>query len=68
MSSCGVPDLRCGAEVGELGRGVAEGFLGSVSEGCEEVFEKDSLFVHVSSFTRSLFYVDIWGESTSGTG
>ena len=31
-------DLGCGAEVGEFGRGVAEGFLCSVGEGGEEVF------------------------------
>jgi hypothetical protein len=49
----GGADLRCGAEVGEFGWGVAEGFLRPVGEGCEEVFEKGSLFVHASSFTRS---------------
>ena len=31
-------DLRGGAEVCELGWSIAEGFLSSVGEGCEEVF------------------------------
>jgi hypothetical protein len=39
-------NLRGGAEVGEFRWGIAEGFLGPVGEGCEEVLEEDSLFVH----------------------
>jgi hypothetical protein len=39
-------DLRGGAELGELGRGIAEGFLRPVGEGGEEVLQEGSLFVH----------------------
>ena len=39
-------DVWAGAEVGELGRSIAEGFLGSVGESGEEVLEESSLFVH----------------------
>ena len=42
----GRADLGRGAEVSELGRGVAKGFLGAVGEGGEKVFEKGSFFVH----------------------
>ncbi len=36
---------RCGTEVCELGRCVAEGLLRAVSERSQEVLEEDSLFV-----------------------
>jgi hypothetical protein len=62
-------DLRGGTEVGELGRGAAEGFLRAVGEGCEKVLEEDSLFVHAFSYIRSQNVSTYrWGESTCGTG
>ena len=41
------PHPRCGAEVSELGRGIAEGLLCPVGEGGQKVLEKDSLFIHL---------------------
>ena len=65
-------NLRCGAEVGEFGRGAAERFLRPVGEGGEEVLEEGSLFVHAFSFTRFRVVSSMDGEDrrygiTAGT-